>query len=288
MAIVGVGVSAPDDVDGLARQPDLLLGLAQRGVAQVLLALLDVLATAGEGDLAGVPAQVVAAAREDGVQLAVQHVQRHEHGGVDAAVHVEVRRLLGVEEARPQRVDGDGHARARRYTGLTISTRSSNMTSPSSVRWTGHFAAITMRRSTCSCGSASGRRTTSEKRVGHPRSAGEYSTSTSTGPTSQPLRSAYISSVIAVHEASETARYSCGLGAGVVTPGLAGLVGADDVVADLEVVLVGAGAAAARGGFHFRPRAVGECLAHIVLRAANRPAYSWSSGLNSRPVGTFG
>src|SRR3977135_1389033 len=46
----------------------------------------------------------------------------------------------------------------------------------------------------------------------------------------------------------------------VITPGLAGLVGADDVFADLEVVLVGAGAAAARGGFHFRPCAVGWCL----------------------------
>src|SRR6478672_1219510 len=55
----------------------------------------------------------------------------------------------------------------------------------------------------------------------------------------------------------------------VVTPGLTGLVGTDDVVADLEVVLVGAGAAATRGGFHFRPCAVGDASANIVLRAAN-------------------
>ncbi len=40
----------------------------------------------------------------------------------------------------------------------TRSTRSWNMTSPSSTRWTGHFAAITRRRSTCSSGRSSGRR----------------------------------------------------------------------------------------------------------------------------------
>src|SRR5205085_5496338 len=40
----------------------------------------------------------------------------------------------------------------------------------------------------------------------------------------------------------------------VVAARLAGLVGAHDVVADLEIVLVGAVAATSRGGFHFRPQ----------------------------------
>ena len=36
--------------------------------------------------------------RRDGVQVALAQVERDEHGGVDASVHVERRRLLGVEE----------------------------------------------------------------------------------------------------------------------------------------------------------------------------------------------
>src|SRR3954453_12759131 len=50
------------------------------------------------------------------------------------------------------------------------------------------------------------------KRVGQPRSAGVQSQATSTSPTSQPLRLAYISIVIAVHAASDAASISCGLG----------------------------------------------------------------------------
>ena len=101
MAIVGVGCSAPTSSTARARQADLLLGLAQRGQPQV--GLVVVLAPAGERDLAGVAAQVVAAAGEDGVQLAAGDVERDEHGGVDAAVDVERRGLPGVEEDRAQR-----------------------------------------------------------------------------------------------------------------------------------------------------------------------------------------
>jgi hypothetical protein len=50
------------------------------------------------------------------------------------------------------------------------------------------------------------------KRVGEPRSAGAYSQCTSRPSRSQPLRSPYIFIVTAVHEASEAARSSCGLG----------------------------------------------------------------------------
>jgi hypothetical protein len=81
------------------------------------------------------------------------------------------------------------------------STCSSNMTSPSSARCTGHLAPICMSRSRCSSGSSLGNCTFISKRVGDPRWAGSYDTSTAMSPTSQPLRAAYISMVIAVHEA---------------------------------------------------------------------------------------
>src|SRR5436190_11905891 len=108
--------------------------------------------------------------------------------------------------------------RAYASTGLSLSTRSSNITSPSSVRWTGHLAAMVISRWTWSSVSSGARRTTTSKRVGQPRSAGRYWQSTSTGPTSQPLRWAYISSVIAVQEASEAASSSWGLGAASSPP----------------------------------------------------------------------
>ena len=90
------------ELDRPRRQPDLLLGLAQRGQPQV--GLVVVLASAGERDLAGVAAHVVAAPGEHRVQLAVGDVERHEHGRVDAPVHVERRGVPGVEEHRAQRV----------------------------------------------------------------------------------------------------------------------------------------------------------------------------------------
>ena len=51
-------------------------------------------------------------------------------------------------------------------------TRSSNITSPSSVRCTGHLAAICISRSRCSSGSSLGICTSMLKRVGEPRWAG--------------------------------------------------------------------------------------------------------------------
>src|SRR5687768_15486569 len=51
-----------------------------------------------------------------------------------------------------------------------------------------------------------------------PRSAGAYSHSTARPSTSQPLRLAYISIVIAVHDASEAASSSCGLGPSSLPP----------------------------------------------------------------------
>ena len=90
-----MGGSAPDQLDVVRRQADLLLGLAQRGLAQVLVRL--VLAPAGERDLAGVPAQVRAALGEHGDQVVALEVERHQHGRVGgAAGRVEPRRLLGA------------------------------------------------------------------------------------------------------------------------------------------------------------------------------------------------
>jgi hypothetical protein len=71
---------------------------------------------------------------------------------------------------------------------------------------------MTLSLVTCSSVSVGGKRSTSENRVGQPRSAGVYSHATSRSPTSQPLRAAYISIVTAVHEARLAASSSCGLG----------------------------------------------------------------------------
>jgi hypothetical protein len=102
-----------DQAHRVARQPDLLFGLAQRGVAQVLLlAGLELLATAGEGDLSPVAAQVDASAGEDDVDLAAVHVQRHEHGRVDASVHVQPGRVLGGQQPGAQLLDDRCHADA--------------------------------------------------------------------------------------------------------------------------------------------------------------------------------
>ena len=188
-----------DHAHRVGRQADLLVRLAQRRVEQLLAVVAP---AAGERDLARVAAQVVPAAREDGVQPAVALEHGNQHGGVAAAVHVHGQRLLGRDQDRGQLV-GDAQA---------SSTRSSNMTSPSSVRWTGHLAAITRSLSICSSSRCGGILSTSSNLVGQPRSAGVYSTSTVRPLVSQPLRWAYISIVTAVHEASAAASSSCGLG----------------------------------------------------------------------------
>ena len=79
MANVEIAGRSPISVTRVARQPDLLLGLAQRRLGQV--GVLGVLAPAGEGDLAGVAAQVGAAPREHDVRRlgGAGCEQRHEH-----------------------------------------------------------------------------------------------------------------------------------------------------------------------------------------------------------------
>ena len=156
------GRQRADHLDGVRRQADLLVGLAQGGLDQ---RLAGIAAAARERDLARVAPEIVAALGEHGVQsLAGVDEQRHEHGGVRAAaMDLDRQRLLGRQERGAQIV-----AQAQ-----LSSTRSSNATSPSSVRCTGHLAAITCRRSTCSSLRCPGIRMTSSKRVGQPRSAGE-------------------------------------------------------------------------------------------------------------------
>ena len=68
MTKVETGGSAPDQLDRGRVETDLLLGLAQRRGVEVGVA--GVAAAAGEGDLAGVAAQVGAALGEDQARLA--------------------------------------------------------------------------------------------------------------------------------------------------------------------------------------------------------------------------
>ena len=110
------GGERPDDLDGVLGQPDLLLGLAQRGVAQIL--LLDVLSAARERDLAGVAPQVVPAPGEDRVELAVRDVERDEHGSVDPAVHVARGGFLGREEQGGELLAQRGHPRSYDSRGM--------------------------------------------------------------------------------------------------------------------------------------------------------------------------
>ena len=154
-----------DDLDGVGRQADLLVRLAQRGGGEV--GVLGVAAAAGERDLAGVALEVVAALGEDEMRLAaLVEVERGEDGGLGAAVDVDGQRGVGREQRAAEllRECGPGPQ--------TSSTCSSNRTSPSSVRWTGHLAAITRSFSTWSSDRWAGIFMTSLKFVAQPRSAG--------------------------------------------------------------------------------------------------------------------
>ena len=124
------------------RQPDLLLGLAQAR-SRAGPRRPSSWPAAREGDLAGVRAQVVAPAGEDGVQ------RRPRRRGTAGRAR---RRPCGRgRRAPPPPRASAAAARARRRgTAQAISTRSSKATSPSSVRCTGHLAAMICRRSTCS------------------------------------------------------------------------------------------------------------------------------------------
>ena len=130
-----------------------------------------------------------------------------------------------------------------------------------------------------------GSRSTSLNWVGQPRSAGVYSHSTSTGPMSQPLRLAYISIVIAVHDARLAASSSCGLGPSSSPP-------------------CSGGSSAVSWWWRMSIRCVNvlvlrRAVAFIVLVASCIVASprrlvvsvrrrAQSSGLNSSPVGTLG
>ena len=111
--------------------------------------------------------EVVAALGEDEMQLARRvEVERGEDGRLGAAVDVDRQGRLGRQQRAAQLLGQCGPG------PQASSTRSSKKTSPSSVRWTGHLAAITRSFSTCSSERLAGIRMTSLKFVGHPRSAG--------------------------------------------------------------------------------------------------------------------
>ncbi len=91
------GRQGADDLDRVGGQPDLLEGLAQRGGLQVGVAVVG--PAARKRHLAGVPAQVVVAARQDDGQLAAGvDEEGDEHRGVGAAVNVERSRHVRVQE----------------------------------------------------------------------------------------------------------------------------------------------------------------------------------------------
>src|SRR6266545_799235 len=88
-----------DHLDAVAREADLLLGLAERRLEQ-LLALIP--PAAGEGDLPGMPAQVRAPLGEDQAGVLRPAVHRNEDGGLGAAVGVEAFGLLWGEQKTAQ------------------------------------------------------------------------------------------------------------------------------------------------------------------------------------------
>ena len=139
--------------------------LAQGGRGEV--GVPGVAAAAGEGDLARVALEVVTALGEDEMQLAGRiEVERSEDGGLGSPVDVDRQRGLGRQQRPPQLLGQCGPG------PQASSTRSSNRTSPSSVRWTGHLAAITRSFSIWSSERWAGIRMTSLKFVAQPRSAG--------------------------------------------------------------------------------------------------------------------
>ena len=136
-------MSSPSTVTSARGSP--ISSSASRSAVSQQVGVLGVAAAARERDLPGVTAQVGAPPREDGVRLLVGvEKQRHEH------------RCGYLVGKLGQEVSAQALGRVCR--AGTRTTCSSNMTSPSSVRCTGHLAAITRSRSTCSSGRSSGRR----------------------------------------------------------------------------------------------------------------------------------
>ena len=88
-----------DDFDALARKANLLLGLSQGGVEQLLV---PVAPPAREGDLAGVAVQIRAALGEDEARVVRPAVHRDQHRRLGAAMGIELLGLLGIEEKPAQ------------------------------------------------------------------------------------------------------------------------------------------------------------------------------------------
>src|SRR5205085_3120 len=129
-------------------------------------------------------------------------------------------RALGAEPARRLATDaaaGTGHrtcpaAEAELHQTGSIRSSTSTLRSPVSTLWTGHLPAIDLSRSCCSSVSSLGSLIVTRNELGTPDFPYSRSTTTSRSPRSHPLRPAYISSVIAVQEASATAARRVGEG----------------------------------------------------------------------------
>ena len=130
----GSGLEGAEELDVGGGEADLLVSLAEGRVDEVGVG--RVAPAAGEGDLTGMVAKLVVAEGEDGVEDAVADIEGDEDGGLDPSVELERGRGGGLEEDRAERPRA-GHA-----VSCMRSTRSVNITSPSSVRWIGHLAAM--------------------------------------------------------------------------------------------------------------------------------------------------
>ncbi len=187
-------------------------------------------------------AQVGAALGEDGVQRTRGvEVERHEHRGVLGAGDGELDGLGGVEQDAAQR-------------GRHLGARASDQLHPLGERDLALERAVDralggdhLQALDLLVGEVGGHLHDEPKRVGQPRSAGLYSQSTVSPATSQPLRLAYISIVIAVHDGERGGEQLLRARAAVVAAVVLRLVRRERVRADLDVVaevleLVGGGA----------------------------------------------
>ena len=118
MTKVVAGGSAPTELDPRGVEGDLLLRLAQRGRRQV--GVVVVVAAAGEGDLAGMAAQVRPALGEDQPRFLGPAVERQQHGRVGAPAGLHRRRVGGAQQSLGELLVAVHGARSRQMMTWTV------------------------------------------------------------------------------------------------------------------------------------------------------------------------
>ena len=184
---------------------------------------------AGKGDLARVVAQVGAAAGEHRVGLAARVAeQRHQHR----------RRNLILNPGQSAQAVGRGGLEDGCAGGEPAGIKRAVRMSPGGGRSARGVPRTSPPRRACGARGTSPRSPADApparregppaarrlESVGRPASAGVYSTATSTSPISQPLRAAYISSVIAHAQREARRQQLLRIGAGVLAACLGALV----------------------------------------------------------------